>query len=250
MGDTEHGARERDCHKQRFAEESFARESRARRFYDAIAYGFNQFRGRATVISRGRNVLAYGCGDEILAYDLAETAKHVTGIDISDVAIVQAERVAQERNLHNVRFHVDNAEDMHIADGSIDVVVGARIIQHLDIPKAVGELRRVLSDDGVALFAEPLGHNPVLNWYRDRTPELRTPDDHPLLVRDLRYMAKEFSSCRVTYFGLISPLLGLIMRAVRSDRLLTRLVWSIDRLLCRIPGLRRYAWYCYCELRV
>lgn len=250
MDAAERIARERDFHNQRFAEESSQRESRARRYYDAIAYGFHEFRGRATVLSRGCSVLEYGCGDEILAYDLAGTAKRVTGIDISDVAIAQAERTAQQRGLSNVQFHVDNAEDMHVADGSIDVVIGAGIVHHLDIPRAVSELRRVLNTGGVALFAEPLGHNPVLNWYRDRTPELRTPDEHPLLVRDLRYMARQFSSCRVTFFGLISPVLGMITRDVRPERLLTRFVWSIDRLLCRIPGLRRYAWYCYYELRV
>jgi hypothetical protein len=32
---------------------------------------------------------------------------------------------------------------------------------------------------------EPLGHNPLLNWYRARAPDLRTPDEHPLLARDL-----------------------------------------------------------------
>lgn len=249
MDATERIAREREFHNQRFADGS-DREARARRFYDAIAYGFQEFRGRATVLSRGRGVLEYGCGDEIMAYDLAGTARRVTGIDISDVAIVQAQREAEQRKLDNVDFHVDNAEDMRIADGSIDVVVGAGIIHHLDIPKAVAELRRVLSADGVAIFAEPLGHNPVLNWYRNRTPELRTPDEHPLLMRDLNFMARQFSSSRVRYFGLIAPVLGFLVREVRPDRALTRFVWWLDRLLCRIPILHRYAWYCYYELRV
>lgn len=250
MDAAERIARERDFHNQRFAEESSEREVRARRFYDAIAYGFDEFHARARELAPAKHVLEYGCGDEILAYDLANTARQVTGIDISDVAIVQAERIARQRNLDNVKFHVDNAEDMHIADGSIDVVIGAGIIHHLDIPRAVKELRRVLGPDGVAVFAEPLGHNPVLNWYRNRTPELRTPDEHPLLIRDLRYMAREFSSSHVTYFGLVAPVLGFLTRDVRRERLLTRIVWGLDRMLCRIPLLRRYAWYCYFELRV
>ncbi|MBB6094703.1 SAM-dependent methyltransferase [Povalibacter uvarum] len=249
MSAAERIARERDFHNQRFVENNATRESPTRRFYDAIAYGFEEFRARVTQLSRGHCVLEYGCGDEIMAFDLAHTARQVTGIDISDVAIQQAQAVASERNLPNVKFVVDNAEDMRFADRSVDVVIGAGIIHHLDIPKSLQELRRVLRDGGVAIFAEPLGHNPALNWFRNRTPELRTPDEHPLLVRDLRQMTRAFKSSRVTFFGLISPVLGLMSPTVNPKSWVTQFVWSLDRALCRIPLLRRYAWYCYFELR-
>lgn len=248
MDAAERIARERDFHNQRFADNT-ERETRTRRFYDAIAYGFESFRERVTAVSRGRTVLEYGCGDEIMAFDLSPTARHVTGIDISDVAIHLAERQASQRGLMNVKFHVDNAEDMHIPDGSVDVVVGSGIIHHLDIERSMQELRRVMREGGVAIFAEPLGHNPVVNWYRNRTPELRTPDEHPLLVRDLKAMARRFRSSRVTYFGMIAPLLGLVSRNVRSSSPLTRAVWALDRLVCKVPFFNRYAWFCVVELQ-
>ncbi len=248
MDAAERIARERDFHNQRFADNT-ERETRTRRFYDAIAYGFESFRQRVTAVSRGRTVLEYGCGDEIMAFDLSPTARHVTGIDISDVAIHLAERQASQRGLMNVKFHVDNAEDMHIPDGSVDVVVGSGIIHHLDIERSMQELRRVMREGGVAIFAEPLGHNPVVNWYRNRTPELRTPDEHPLLVRDLKAMARRFRSSRVTYFGMIAPLLGLVSRNVRSSSPLTRAVWALDRLVCKVPFFNRYAWFCVVELQ-
>ncbi|HEY6642229.1 MAG TPA: class I SAM-dependent methyltransferase [Povalibacter sp.] len=241
--------RERDFHNQRFVENNASRESRTRRFYDAIAYGFEGFRQRVTEASHGRCVLEYGCGAEIMAFDLAQVAKQVIGIDISDVAIAQAQHIAGQRALQNVKFSVDNAEDMRLADDSVDVVIGAGIVHHLDIEKSMQELHRVLRKGGTAIFAEPLGHNPVLNWVRNKTPEMRTPDEHPLLARDLRQMARGFASSKVVYFGLVSPLLGLVTSNVKSDRLLTRAVWAIDRALCRVPGLRRFAWYCYIELR-
>jgi ubiquinone/menaquinone biosynthesis C-methylase UbiE len=248
MDATERIARERDFHNQRFADNT-ERETRTRRFYDAIAYGFTDFRERVTAASRGRTVLEYGCGDEIMAFDLAPTARHVTGIDISDVAIHQAQRQASQRGLMNVKFHVDNAEDMHVPDSSVDVVVGSGIIHHLDIERSMQELRRVMREGGVAVFAEPLGHNPVVNWYRNRTPELRTPDEHPLLVRDLKAMARRFKGSRVTYFGMIAPLLGLMSRNVKSNSALTRTVWALDRLVCRMPFFNRYAWFCVVELQ-
>lgn len=242
MDATQRLTRERDFHNQRFTDES-QRESRVRRFYDAIEYGFASFRSRAAMAAAGKRVLEYGCGSEILAFDLARDATEVIGIDISEVAIQHARATAVKRGIRNVQFNVDNAEQLHLPDASIDLVVGSGIVHHLDIEQAMREVRRVLRPGGQALFAEPLGHNPAVNWYRRRTPELRTPDEHPLLQRDLKRMAEGFTSMQVTYFGLIAPLLGLRSTKPDATQAITRWMWRLDRGLCGVPLLQRYAWF-------
>lgn len=241
--------REREFHNIRFADDS-EREDRVGRFYAAIANCFDWYRTRVFAAATQRSVVECGCGAGDFALDLAGAARQVIGIDISDVAIDQAQRAAQRRGVINATFLVDNAEAMQARDHSVDVVAGSGIVHHLDIPQAMQEFRRVLRPGGVAVFAEPLGHNALLNWYRGRTPELRTPDEHPLTVRDLRAMAQGFESAHIAYFGLISPALGLLWRTTDPQRALTKFVWRLDSLLCRIPLLRRYAWYCVVELRV
>ena len=248
MEEAERIARERDYHNQRF-EDNSDRESRTRKFYDAISYGFDLYRRRVHEESAGRTVLEYGCGIESLAFELSADAKQVLSIDISDVAIVHAQRTAALKGLKNVDFIVDNAEAMRFADGSVDVVAGSGIVHHLDIPKSMREVKRVLRAGGVAIFAEPMGHNPVINWYRNRTPELRTPDEHPLLVSDLQQMGRDFAATRITYFGMVAPLLGFIQKNIRKESALTRFVWWLDRRLCRIPVLNRYAWFSVIELQ-
>lgn len=241
-------ARERDYHNQRFADDS-ERENRVGRFYSAISYGFDLYSARVREEAQNHRVLEYGCGTGSLAFELAPEAAQVTGIDISDVAIDRAVHLAENARLKNVSFSVDNAEEMKLPDGVVDVVVGSGIVHHLDIPRSMHEVRRVLRKGGIAIFAEPLGHNPILNWYRNRTPELRTPDEHPLMANDLRDIAGGFAWSRITYFGLIAPLLGLFNRTTKAGSPLTRVVWGLDRLLCRIPGLNRLAWYCVLELK-
>jgi ubiquinone/menaquinone biosynthesis C-methylase UbiE len=248
MIDADRIAREREYHNLRFADDS-ERETRVGRFYSAIRYGFDLYEERVAVESRRRRVLEYGCGTGSLAFDLTEEAGEVIGIDISDVAIERARREAERRGLKNTRFVVDNAESMQLPDRHVDVVVGSGIVHHLDIPKAMAEVRRVLKRGGVAIFAEPLAHNPALQWYRRRTPELRSPDEHPLTTTDLSAIARGFASAKVTYFGLVAPMLGLMSAAPKSDSFATRLTWWLDRVLCSVPGLNRYAWYCLIELK-
>ena len=248
MDQAERWAREREFHNHRFSDDT-EREQRTGRFYSAIDYGFAFYRQRAMEEARNRTVLEYGCGNASLGFDLAPIAREVIGIDISDVAIQDAQRIAAHRRLTNTKFVVDNAESMRFPDGSVDVLVGSGIVHHLDIPRSMKEVRRVLRDGGIAIFAEPLGHNPAVNWYRARTPEMRTPDEHPLLARDLRDMAKGFKSIKVTYFGFVAPVLGLVSSTTDPKKPLTKLVWALDKAICKLPFIQRYAWFCVIELK-
>ena len=248
MDQAERWARERDFHNQRF-EDDTEREVRVGKFYSAIDYGFALYRERVMTESRGRRLLEYGCGNASLGFDVAPVAKEVIGIDISDVAIQQAQRIAGLKQLENVRFVVDNAESMRQPDKSVDVLAGSGIVHHLDIPRAMQEVRRVLRDGGVAIFTEPMGHNPIVNWYRNRTPEIRTADEHPLLVKDIKQMGRGFAKTKVTYFGFIAPILGFVAPKTDPNSRLTKFVWAIDRVICRIPGLNRFAWFSLIELR-
>ena len=248
MDQAERWAREREFHNHRF-EDDTEREERVGKFYAAIGYGFGLYRDRVMEASRGARLLEYGCGNASLGFDVAPIAKEVIGIDISEVAIGQAQRIAGLKRLENVKFIVDNAESMRQADASIDVLAGSGIVHHLDIPKAMQEVRRVLRKGGIALFAEPMGHNPIVNWYRNRTPELRTPDEHPLLVKDIRTMAQGFARCKVTYFGFIAPVLGFLSPNTNPKSPLTKVVWALDKLICKIPFVNRYAWFSLIELQ-
>ena len=247
MDQAERWAREREFHNHRFEDDS-EREERVGRFYSAIDYGFESYRERVTELSRDARLLEYGCGNASLGFDVAPVAREVIGIDISEVAIAQAQRIAAARQLENAKFVVDNAESMRQPDASVDVLAGSGIVHHLDIPRAMQEVRRVLRKGGIAIFAEPMGHNPVVNWYRNRTPELRTPDEHPLLVDDIRTMSRGFARTKVTYFGFIAPVLGLLGNKTEPNRPLTKFVWALDRLICKIPFVNCYAWFSLIEL--
>ena len=66
-------------------------------------------------------------------------------------------------------FVVSTAEELKFEDDSFDMVVGVDILHHVDIPKALREVRRVLKDGGQAVFREPI-EVPFLDMIRNSWP--------------------------------------------------------------------------------
>ena len=147
-------------------------------------------------------VLEYGCGTGGHAFQLAERGAFVTGIDISDVAVERARQ--QAGGSPGLRFEVADAEALPFDDGTFDLVCGTSILHHLDLSKAIQEIRRVLKPGGRGVFYEPVGYNPAANVYRRFTPELHTEDEHPLLRADFDRIRSSFGSVDLHFFDLFS----------------------------------------------
>ncbi|MBI3515458.1 MAG: class I SAM-dependent methyltransferase [Proteobacteria bacterium] len=196
-------------------------------------------------------MLEYGCADGTLSLDELDVPSFVArleGIDIADGAIAVARQKAAHRGLRNATFRHMNAEAMSFPRASFDVVFGRGILHHLDLDKALAEIARVLKPDGVALFLEPLGHNPLINWYRARTPGLRTPDEHPLLRRDFALARRHFGAVDKVVAGLTTPLAALAERRLGATPLMG-LCEALDRALLVLPGVSWQAWHACLILR-
>ena len=235
---------ERQFHNERFGQEHDKREG-LNKWYRAIAAGAEEQNRLIREWGRDKTVLEYGCADgalSILEQSFAGIAKAFHGIDISDQAIEKARARAAERGLGNCHFEVMNAEAMTLADDSFDLVFGRGIIHHLDLQRAFPEIARILRPGGRALFFEPMGHNPLINRFRDRTPDLRTPDEHPLLNADFVLARRYFRTVEHRPYGLLT--LGAVPfhRTVLGDPLLA-LCGVLDKIVFTVPMLRKQAWY-------
>ena len=98
-----------------------------------------------------------------------------------------------------------------------------------------------MKPDGHGVFFEPLGHNPIINAYRRRTPQHRTPDEHPLLQSDIELAGGYFNRVETTYFHL-ATLAAVPFRGRRGFEGLLRVLHALDEALFRLPLLRRQAW--------
>lgn len=107
----------------------------------------------ATRMAKGRRVLDAGCGSAYGAAKLAQEAREVLGIDISQEAVDDARQLYRAANL---RFECADCLDIPAADGSFDLVVAFEIIEHLsDWRRFLAQVRRVLAPDGQFVVSTP-----------------------------------------------------------------------------------------------
>jgi ubiquinone/menaquinone biosynthesis C-methylase UbiE len=231
--------RERAYHNARFAAESRVGQDK---YYFALQGCDRRVMALVERAAVGADVLEYGCGTGYLSVPLAGRARSLTGIDISEVAIELACDAAAAAGAGNTRFLTMNAEALELPDASFDLVFGSGILHHLDLPRALAEVARVLRPGGRAIFKEPLGHNALINAYRRLTPQARTEDEHPLTRADLALARRVFPRMRCEFHALAtlasvpfrdSPLGGPVYAAAAA----------LDAVLTRVPGVRLQAWY-------
>lgn len=194
------------------------------------------------------DVLEYGCAMGELAIGLAPKAKSVCGIDISEVAIEQAQEEAAKQGLTNTKFLVADAMNTGLPDNSFDLVFGSGIIHHLDTEQSLSEINRILKPGGKAVFKEPMEGNFVLQMYRKATPDTRTPDEHPLKKVDFDIANKIFGKTKIKYYGL-TTIAAVPFRDKKIGPAVYRVFATIDRLIFMLPGMKSQAWYVYMEMQ-
>ena len=216
--------------------------NRAVKFYTAVSGSRDFYDDFLLAHCPDKDVLEYGCGPGFEALYIAKTAFTVTGIDISDTAIEQATERARQERVHNATFRAMDAEAMDFADDSFDLICGMGILHHLDLDKSLSEIARTLRPGGKAIFIEPLGHNPLINLYRKITPDLRTEDEHPLLIKDLKLMKSYFHKIEPHYFH-FSSIMAVPFRKLPGYALLLKTLDAADGALFKLlPFARKYAW--------
>ena len=233
-----------------FHDQAFAQSTRqaAKKYYAGAARIKRFYHQLIEANAAGARALGIGVGLGGHAFELVDLGARVVGIDISEVGVENARaRVAAAGLSERLEFHVMDAEALEFPDCSFDLVYGSGILHHLDVSKVAREICRVLKENGRGVFFEPLGHNPLINLYRRLTPKMRTEDEHPLRVEELELIAGHFASARMDYAGLLA-ILAAPLRPLPGGGIAHRALEALDRLLLKLPFLRRYAWIVVLQL--
>lgn len=229
---------EQDYHNKAFSEQT---RKGSWKFYSVANLSNSYFEKQIARYSKNKTVLDYGCGLGENTEFLSPLANEVKSIDISDYAI---SLLKEEKPFENVEYMVMDAEETFFPDNYFDLVCGQAILHHLDLEKSLNEISRILKDNGVGVFVEPLGHNPFVNLYRKLTPDHRTHDEHPLLQNDIRSISSKFKNVQVKYFHVFT-LLTVPFRNLKIFDILLRTTNMLDGAVFNLlPFTKKYAWVC------
>jgi ubiquinone/menaquinone biosynthesis C-methylase UbiE len=142
-----------------------------------------------------------GCGPGHFVVDLAQAAPNlqVTGVDLSDEMLAQAEDRARRHGLADrIAFKKGDAAQIPFPDGSLDLVVSTLSLHHWSNPVGVlDEIARVLRPGGSFLVFDLRRDMPppfyLLLWFATRcvVPTTLRQVNEPLGSRDASFTAQE-----------------------------------------------------------
>jgi ubiquinone/menaquinone biosynthesis C-methylase UbiE len=199
---------------------------------------------------QGQQILELGCGPGDYTIMLARRGAQVTAIDIAPSSLwITNERAEANQVDHAIQTSLLAAESLAFTAETFDWVIGFGLLHHAD-PVTLGpEIRRVLRPHGRALFREPLGTNPLLQFTREWIPyraKRRSLNENPLKYQDINGIGRHFQTTRLREFYLFS----MISRAIGHEMSFPTL-WHMDEyLLKRLAFARRWCRYVLVEYTV
>jgi ubiquinone/menaquinone biosynthesis C-methylase UbiE len=201
--------------------------------------------------SKDKICLDYACGLGTTCIKSVELgAKLGIGVDISGLSIINARKFAADAGLkEKCFFYQGDCEATELPDNSVDTIFCLGMLHHLDLTKAFPEMQRILKPGGKVLAVEALAENPLIQYYRDKTPHMRTEWEkaHILGMKDLTYAKNFFEVGEVRFWHML-----VIPAAFLHNTFLFKPVYSVlnllDKVVLRIPGIQRWAWQFTFEL--
>ncbi|MCJ1331867.1 hypothetical protein MMC10_008559 [Thelotrema lepadinum] len=153
-------------------------------------------------IQPGFTILDVGCGTGTITIDLATLAFQgiVDGVDTTEIVLGQARKLAESRDVKNVRFSVADAGRLPFQDGHFDIVYCHQVLQHVQDPvNILREMRRVAKPGGLvaareadyrsfAWYPEPVG---LQKWAVLYQKAARASGGEPNAGRHLHKWARE-----------------------------------------------------------
>jgi ubiquinone/menaquinone biosynthesis C-methylase UbiE len=210
-------------------------------FYKALYNMYEDFNSLILKKANKKTVLDYGCGVGSITEKIAKfNPEKLVGIDISEVSINKAIENAKNLNLQ-IEYSVDNCENLKLKENTFDLVFGSGILHHLNIKKGVKEINRILKNDGEMVFLEPLGTNPLINFYRKLTPRSRSIDEHPFIEKDFDLIRSLFNDVKINYYGFFTLVFFLFYNKPEKS-FIFRVTSKLDHYFFKIKYFKKFAW--------
>ncbi len=210
----------------------------------------------------GKKILDLGCGVGDASIYFAKKGADVKAIDISPKMVSFLKKFAKKEKVgRKIHSMVMPAETLLFSQSTFDYVYGYGVLHHVDFLKTASEIKRVLKKGAYGYFIEPLAYNPVIEVYRKMASQVRTDDEKPLSLADIKKFSSFFQTSSHNEFHLCTLLIfiwfyfgkkthpnqerywkKLLVEGYRYKRVFN-ILNNIDKILLQVfPFLSRFCW--------
>ncbi|HBB34049.1 MAG TPA: SAM-dependent methyltransferase [Cyanobacteria bacterium UBA8803] len=229
-------------------------------YFEACTAPENRFILRQMGELQGKLLLDLGCGAGENSVYFATQGANCIAADYSPGMVEVALKLAAANGVQ-IEGKTANAMALDFEDNTFDFVYASNLLHHIPDPKiTLREMHRVLKPGGKACFWDPLKHNPIINVYRRMATEVRTEDETPLDINIINYVKSLFSHTAADTFWLATLWIFLQFYLIEKVNPNQERYWKkiilehqrlkptyrqlekCDRLLKKIPFMKRFAW--------
>lgn len=162
-------------------------------------------------VFKDKKILDVGCGLGESSIYFAIKGADVTALDLSQGMLNKTKELAKINKV-KVKTHLATAENFQfINNEEFDVIYIGNCLHHADIKQTMKNVMSHLKSDGLFVSWDPIAYNPVINVYRLIASNVRTPDEHPLKIKDIKDITSNFKKSSTDYFWLTSLIVFILM---------------------------------------
>lgn len=178
-------------------------------------------------VIKGKDLLDVGCGLGEASVYFAMLGASVTSSDLSQGMLDAAQRLAAANNV-SVQPLLSAAEDLGLTvDRKFDIIYLGNLLHHVNIEETLSRLKRHLKPNGVFVSWDPVQYNPIINVYRKMAMDVRTPDEHPLRIADIKTFRNNFKYVETRFFWLSTLIIFLLMALVQKRNPNKERFWKV-----------------------
>lgn len=145
-------------------------EGETKEFFDKLAEDWEEIRKNydsavknrllsSEMLSKELTIVDIGCGDGYITMAAAPLVGKVIAVDISAAMLRLLAKKADENGITNIETLESDAQDIPLADSSVDLVCASMYLHHIEDPQlAVKEMSRILKPGGKVFIAELFEH--------------------------------------------------------------------------------------------
>ena len=204
-------------------------------------------------MAKEETVLNIGCGDGVQAVIYQWNFQKMVGVDINQERLAVARQLAERDHAANLQTLCANVEQVPLNE-QFDKAIAIDIIEHVERPeRAVGELRRLLKNNGKLLITFPSLHDKWENLFRfvgrkilrRKGKTIKKPGWDPDAHQPPRTLKQWRAVMEKGGFVLIASRASTLWPPLHYLGLprfwfSNRFIHAIDNRLCQLPILKNY----------